>query len=365
MKWVVKKALKDKIGQLPVEIGKRKEGIQQLADQIGDFKYGLMIYDLLREHTNTRKGWRDIEAFLPSSGTDKEAVLKEIRSTKKKVLFCLPGLFSTVEKGFEEFLDNTFVRNQLAANHCRYIVGANMPTVLHGIEKNATAIADLLKSHGIKGKPCNVIARSRGGLVARHLFELDWHKKPKGEVPFVLKKMIMTGTPNEGTKIASTEHWRSLFNIVINVAKFTVGLALPVVPQILTAIKAVGLGVTELDGINDQEEGSDIIVKLNNSVCDDRKNYHVFTSNFEPQKGWFKRLFDERIVDRVIFEREHNDSVTPVNGAMLRNDQFKKVATLIEDQCYFYEPVENVSHFSYLNPERHPEIVKEVLRILG
>ena len=363
IKWVVKKELKVEVKQ---ELASDKGDIQKLADRIGDAKYELMIYDLELKHTPTKTGWQNLAGFPSSKEIDKGKVIEAIKDkdTEKKVLFVLPGLFSTVEKGFEEFLGHPEVRKKLLENHCRYIVGVNMPTALHGIEKNAEEIKRLFKNYGdIKHKPCNVIARSRGGLVARHLFELTWLNNEKGKpfdfAPFLMNNLIMTGTPNEGTKIASTKNWRNLFNTVINIAKFTVGTALPVVPHVLAAIKAIGLGITKLDGISDQEEDSEIINKLNKTKYD-RKGYFVLTSNFEPQKGWLKRLFDEQIVDRGIFKGEFNDSVTPMNGAIC-----KKSGILKNHQWYIAEEEDVVSHFSYLDPQRHDELVGRVLEFLA
>lgn len=363
VKWIVKKSLKE---ELP-KILKDENRIQELADKIGDSRYELMIYDLDHQYTNTKSGWANFDDF---NGTDKNRIRTALMKPDKKALFFLPGLFSTVEKGFEEFLDNKYVRIKLAELHCRYIVGVNMPTLLHGIENNAKRInKDLKEKLKIEGKACNVIARSRGGLVARYLFEETWLNNAKSHVnkneyfdnaPFHLHKMVMTGPPNEGTKIASTDNWRNLLNTVVNVAKFTVGAVLPVVPKVLSIIKAIGLGATELAGINDLEEDSLLLQKLNNLDCD-RSKYHVLTSNFEPQKGWFKRLLDERIVDRAIFKNEHNDSITPLSGALLQNDQFKKKANVDMNNCEVCGSERGVSHFSYLDPKRHPKLVLKIV----
>ena len=89
------------------------------------------------------------------------------------VLLTLPGLFSTVEKGYDDLLDREEARKALAKHYGRYVLGLNMPTVFHSVVQNADELHKILAGK-LRHKPCTVLARSRGGLVARYLFEKTW-----------------------------------------------------------------------------------------------------------------------------------------------------------------------------------------------
>ncbi len=162
--------------------------------------------------------------------------------------------------------------------------------------------------------------------------------------------------------IASTKNWKSLFNYATNIARLTIGTIVPIVPKLLQILKAVGMGVVDLPGINDLEENSVLLNQLNNTKAN-RSKYFVFTSNYEPDHNIFKRLFDEFLVDRAIFKREVNDSIAPVSGAIFQNKEFSHSVKLEEISYYISPSDKGVSHFSYLHP-KHPEILVKLFEII-
>ncbi len=325
--------------------------IQELLDPIGDRHYELMFFDLQGEQDG-HTGWQ------PLHGNSETQIFKDIAKDSKPVLLMLPGLFSKVQPGFDEFLDEQDYRRELAKKHCRYAIGFNMPTVVHGIKDNADEFSKLFKDKFDK-KECNVLARSRGGVVARYLFEKNWNKD---KTPFVLRQLIMFGTPNQGTMMASSKNWKTFFNYATNIARLSLGTVAPVVPTILTALKALSLRVVDLPGINDLEEQS-LVLKELNDIKMDRSNYFVFTSDFEPDSRFFKRLVDEFIVDRMIFKRQTNDGVAPVLGAIFANRNISHRVQFDDKQYHIAPRRQEVSHFAYLQP-RNKEIIAMVLRKL-
>ncbi len=341
VKWVKKK------------VTKGKDRIYDFLEPLGDHKYEIMVFDLEGEDIGAM-GWKNIREF------GEEAVFSSIAGENKPVGITFPGLFSKVEKGFDDFLEKKEYCKAMRKRHCRFLLGVNMATVVHGIEDNADEIHDMFKGK-LKGKACNVLARSRGGVVARYLFEKKWKSASAANTPFVLNKMVMFGTPNQGTMIASSENWKSMFNLTSSVAKLTLGTVAPVVPKLLSILKALALGFANLPGIDDLEEKSKVILELN-KIKMDRSNYYVFTSHYEPG-GLFRRLFDSLLVDRAVFHGEHNDSVTPVPGAAFRNDEFPCEIELSDDQIYVSNEKQGVSHFAYLNP-KHPEIVDRLFEVI-
>lgn len=324
--------LKPKKANLPVA---------DLLAQLGDANYQLLAYDLDTADPSG-KAWVDAET-VPE-------IFTKITDDKLPLLLLLPGLFSTVEKGFDEFLANAEVVKVLKKKYGRYVLGFDMPTLVQGIEDNGKKLDEILTKAKLTHKPCSVIGRSRGELVARYLFEDLWMNKngqPTAKAPLVLHKLVFTGTPNQGTMIASHENWSNLINIVTNVANLTLGTVVPVLPKVTAVIKGILNQVVLLPGINDQEETSEFLKKLN-GISIPRDNYFVVTSNFEPN-GLLKKLFDQNIIDRVIFKNQLNDSIAPVKGAVFKNDDSK--ITLNANQFHIGGDADRVSHFTYLRPE--------------
>lgn len=326
--------------------------VNDLVEPLGDKKYAIKVYDLESNMQNSSAGWTTL-----SGSTD--PIYKAIQDDAKPVLLVLPGLFSKVESGFDDFLDQATVRAGLKKKYCRYVLGLNMPTVFHGIKQNAEELHRMLKPTALSHKDCTVLARSRGGIVARYLFDKTWINNltmaPIKDAPFALDTLVMFGTPNQGTKMASSENWKSLFNTATNLARLTLGTVVPVIPTILSVIKAVGLQVVDLPGINDLEEESEVLKELNAMKKTQQEKYYVFTSDFEPGR-FFKRLFDEYLVDRLIHKRLTNDTIVPVQSALLQNIELGSEVKVRAGQYHVSSGEAGVSHFAYLRAA-HPEVL--------
>lgn len=319
--------------------------VADLLADLGDSRYQLLVYNLQSGDT-TGNAWAATDT-VPE-------LFKKITDDPLPLLLLMPGLFSTVEKGFDEFLANPDVVKVLKKKYGRYVLGFDMPTLVQGIQANGKELDELLIKAGLKQKLCSVIARSRGGLVARYLFEDLWVGSggdPKAKAPLVLHKLVCAGTPNQGTMIASSKNWSSLINIVTNVANLTLGSIVPVLPKVNAVIKGILNQVVLLPGINDQEEESAFLEKLN-KIAIDRDKYFIVTSNFEPN-GLLKKLFDQNIIDRAIFKNQLNDSIAPVKGAIFKNEN--STIALKENQFHVSGDADRVSHFAYLRDRKTPQ----------
>ncbi|WP_159471141.1 S8 family serine peptidase [Dyadobacter sp. 3J3] len=326
-----------------------------LVSKMGDSKYELLVYDLNRVG-GTGKEWEDPTNILNFFQT--------INNDPKPLLVLLPGLLSKLEKGFDEFLANGVVIQGLKTKFGRYIIGFNMPTLVQGIEDNAKHVNQMLVNSGLKDKKCSVIGRSSGGLIARFLFEeLLFDIKtgqPVKSAPLILEKLVVTGTANQGTLLASRQNWANYVNIASNVANLA-GLFVPVLPQIMGILKAIVNTGTSLPGVSDLDEQSKVILKLN-QINISRTNYLVITSNYEPN-GFLKKLFNENIIDRLIFKEEDNDTLAPVLGAIFKNQDPNYTITLLPDQFHISSEADQVNHFSYLQPH-NTIIINKILNWL-
>ncbi len=303
--------------------------------RMGKSRYMVMGYDL--ESSTNR--WINL---------DKKAEMWDaISKDSKPVLLLFPGLFRDVTENFTDLLSNSAILEALKNKYSRYVIGFNMPDIIAGIEENAKGIHDLLPKE-LLNKQSVVIARSRGGLVSRYLFENLWDGKKPDKYPFKLQKMILVGTPNEGTPIASNKKWKDLVNVITNILGKALVIGGPVFSSIQMVVAAIVNRVTDLDGINDLEVKSDVLMKLNSNLNVAKNNYYVVTSDYEPQNS-ILRFLEEIAVDRYIFTGITNDGVVPVKSAIC--ESINKTAFIPEINRLLLGASERTHHFQYLNPE--------------
>lgn len=286
----------------------------EFLSSLGDTKYELLEFD------SATNSWRD---FDNSTATN-------------NAILVMPGLFSSVEKGFSEFFTNPLIQN---ATKGRKIIGFNMPTLVQGIQQNADFLKKLLDDFKLENKITTIITRSRGGIVARYLIE---NLKFTG-----VKKLIMIAPPNEGTQMASSENWAKLLNTATNLANLAFGSYLPILPKLTAIFKAIANNVVDLPGINDLELESHLIKELNVAQVD-VSNYFVVVSNFTPDT-WLKKVFDNIAVDKLIFKGVPNDTVVPTAGAVFQLGNTK--IQLPPSNYYLVGSADSVNHFAYLLPE--------------
>ncbi len=303
---------------------------------IVDTDYEIKVYDMSKGVLGNLNPW-SVDTLTPK-------IVEEINNSPLPVLICLPGLVSKIEKGFDEYFGNDTVTGNLIPKCCRYVIGINMPTVTDGIKANAEWINTTFKKAGFnKNKSCIIIARSRGGIVSRYLNEVIWNADAKA--PFKVKKLIMTGTPNEGTHIADYNNLRSYVNLVSNVISLPFG-ATPIAGALKQLVGALANGIVNLPGVNDLELESNLIEELNGIVFD-RNNYHVITSNYEPNNK-ILRLIEEGIIDRKIFHAYTNDTIVPVLSALF---ELTNKISIPANHKHIVSGNIHVTHFEYLKPE--------------
>ena len=318
-------------------------------------KHRFMVYDLSKPISDKKESRNNWENYEDLSAESKMAVDKIMVDSAAKLLILIPGLFSKVERGFDDFLTNStnldFIKNTYNTN---YVFGLNMPTVLSGIVTNAQKITEALPAV-LLHKKCDVIARSRGGVLARYLFEETLFDNPKGKplskTPLLLDKLVMLGTPNQGTPLAEYDNWKTMLNIATNLAIAAFSSATPVIATVSTIIKQVAENAEDLPGIADMNEASKVLQHLNKLTVD-RYNYFAISSNFEPD--WNKPIWKalDETSDRFIFKDKKSDWVSPVKstyGEM--NPIAGQTFAIPADRQFTVPSFENVNHFSYLSNE--------------
>jgi len=99
-----------------------------------------------------------------------------------------------------------------ARQHYRFVLGFDHWTLSKSPDENAQLLIDELRAFNpelIKPGSLDVIAHSRGGLVARSFCELRGHGDS-------VRNLIFLGTPNCGTDLANSKNWGSFADLLVN-----------------------------------------------------------------------------------------------------------------------------------------------------
>ena len=317
--------------------------LKEVLTKSAEDKYGLYLYDLKRQADEKGKNWIPISA-MPD-------VWDKIGKSDKPLLFLVPGTFSKIEKGFDELLCENEKVKMLAAVYFQYALGFNMPTAAHGVKQNVEWLDAELKGK-LENKLCHVLARSRGGLVARFAFEKHW--KGNKKAPLQLGRMVMTATPNQGTQMTDNDHWKDMINIATNLLGKVFVPASPAFETIGVVLKAIVNNVVELPGIDDQQVDGPFITDLNNALDQESlDNYYITTSNYEPG-SILGAFFDTILYDKNIFKGMANDKVVPLDSARFKLRPLPQQVVFKEDHVLLLGRSERINHFAYLRPQHAP-----------
>jgi hypothetical protein len=190
------------------------------------------------------------------------------------------------------------------------------------------------------------LARSRGGLVARYAFENKWNGK--ADAPLLLDRLVMTATPNQGTHLVNSKHWKDMINIVTNLLGKAFLPSSPAFDTVGVVLKAIVNGVLKLPGLDDQQIGGPFLTDLNKDLpAGSLKNYFVATSNYEPGRV-LAAFFDQILYDEKIFRDALNDKVVPVDSARMQLAHAEGLGALPQENVLPCGQSERINHFAYL-----------------
>jgi hypothetical protein len=221
-----------------------------------------------------------------------------------RLLLFIHGTFSSTYGGFGALAVMPEGKEFLDAARKRYdaILAFDHATLSESPEANAAAILEALQKLSPRpGSVVDIVAHSRGGLVARVLVErllepAGWPVKPE--------KVVFVGSTNGGTALADRENWKSLLDLYTNLAVaagrglaiFDAGAASGVITESVKTLGAfvqaiVDAGVTEdmTPGIAAMSPTGAFVRTLNGALTKpDAFNvrYYAIGSDFE------SKLFD-------------------------------------------------------------------------
>lgn len=166
-----------------------------------------------------------------------------------RILLFVHGTFSSTMGSFGSLGAYPWGRALLAGAAGRYdaVIGFDHPTLSVDPLENATDLLQRLRPHAPAPSPTfDVVAYSRGGLVARSLVE---QLLPAAGWDATFDRIVFVAVTNGGTRLAEPDNWRALIDLYTNLVMATrrvVSLVPDVHVQLLAEITSglvEGLGV--------------------------------------------------------------------------------------------------------------------------
>jgi len=264
-----------------------------------------------------------------------------------KSLLFIHGTISSTVGGYKGLLNFSPEANALYTKYGSRVIGFNHHTLTKNVARNAVDFLSGLKDGNYQ---FDVISHSRGGLLARALKELTpaqlgqlvtpvW--TPSANVNVQIGKIVLVGTPNQGTPLANPT---DLPEAVSRLASIASSFSQDVAAVGLGALFAIFGGIVEgglaiLPGLEDMNPGNPFLKQLN-AASSDTVPYYGIEADFQPTGG-LKTAIENNGVDALFLGAE-NDLVVPTLGVSELNGQ-----TLPTTQVDPYPPSAGVYHTDY------------------
>lgn len=242
------------------------------------------------------------------SGDDASSWIAKDRSTEipqpadrpAKVLLCVHGTFSSTLGSFGALAATPWGKALLSQIYNEYdlVIGFDHRTLGETPEENARALNEAIGRQNFpQDTTLDVIAFSRGGLVARLLLE---RLLPESGFPMKPGKAIFVGCTNGGTALADRENWKTLLDLYTNIGiaagkglmVFDAGTASTIITESVKTLGSflqaiVDKAITEemVPGLAAMSPDSSLIEDLNGAAITTSEydpNYFAMGSNFEP-----------------------------------------------------------------------------------
>lgn len=273
-------------------------------------------------------------------------------------LLFLHGTTSTTAGAFSRLAERNGLMDSLYDRYGNRVLAFNHHTMSVGIAQNVIHFYEALKDH--RGSyTFDIIAHSRGGLLARALAELNdatigslagipgWRRPDRISVKF--RRTIFVGTPNAGTALALPDkisgfldHAATLANIL---PEFLGSFALSGILSVVAYVAETGL--RHLPGLTDQAPDSDLIKNLNAGQVRSEQ-YYAIQANFEP-RGILAEILKDSTVD-YLFDNVENDLVVPTAGV---SGGFG----IPDDRIVEFSAEAGVHHSNFFSQERTAEAI--------
>ncbi|MFK8055648.1 MAG: S8 family serine peptidase [Saprospiraceae bacterium] len=277
-----------------------------------------------------------------------EGGLKTALGSGERTLLLLHGTYNTAAGSYDDLSGQSEFWMHAKARYQGRMFAFEMPSVVESVEDNLAKFKKL----AVGRKPIDIIATSRGALVARAL-------RQSGD--FNIGNMAMIGGTNFGTPLANSGDMMRMVKQTTRLIK-ALGKPLgPALPAILKLIEMATKSILESPGIADQSTNSTWLSSLNAGYDFNRSDDLYVGSNFEPNRKLMRKLGDF-VLDNSVFSGMTNDGVAPTMGALGMSSTTGSVRS--DANSHFVED-DQINHFSYFQDDATTRRVMEHIGLTG
>ncbi|MCF2527833.1 esterase/lipase family protein [Yinghuangia soli] len=301
-----------------------------------------------------------VRTFTPDNYTTPQAAGSALTTAEDwsrlgtgRTLLFVHGTFSTCHGGFSG-LDQATVQ----ALHERYegrVIAFDHPTVSFSLTHNIDKLLEL--THATGPLDVDIVAHSRGGLVARELIR----RQHAPDAKYRVRKVVFAATPNNGTPLADPDHVVRFIDRYANLAGLLPGpaaVAGDILSGLMTAVQILGhAGLASLDGLCAMDPQGKSLEDLLPGAAG--TEYYGISANFEPGPDLTLKLKAGDLLMDDIFGME-NDLVVPTAG-VCRHDLAARGAAgfpIADDRTLHFPAETAVWHSSLF---QHPQTREKLL----
>jgi beta-lactamase superfamily II metal-dependent hydrolase/pimeloyl-ACP methyl ester carboxylesterase len=226
-------------------------------------------------------------------------------------LLVIHGFMGSIHGSFG-FSEATVRR--LGAAYDDRMIAFDHPTLAASPRKNAQDLMDRLDGHELS---LDILAHSRGGLVARELARLTEGSK------IDVRSIVFVASPNGGTPMADPDRPSGLLDGVTNFVGNLPGAdGFALVLDLLADVVLKG-ALPGLDGLMAMQPGGDYLTELNQHPTPQHIVLRAIASEYEPAAtaGFLQSKYDDAL--DVYFGQLRNDRIVPTSSAYVRCGEFQ------------------------------------------
>ncbi|MEU4218845.1 hypothetical protein [Actinoplanes sp. NPDC026623] len=259
------------------------------------------------------------------------------------VLLLIHGTFSVGRSGFAGIGADAALLRELSDRYAGRVVVFDHPSVHVDPDENARILLESLPPD--RRTVVDVVAHSRGGLVARRLAAPEAAGAARRPPP-VVRRMIHVATPNAGTPLAGPEHLGDLLDVFSNlVTLFTDEGSGAIASAVIEVVKQVATGaLSGLDGLAAMDPAAPWLAGLNAAPADPGTRVAAITCDYDSAGAKVAVRALDFMVDRLF--GTGNDLVVPTAGV------YEAGSYLVDDRLDLSGAAPSVAHSGFLGDPR-------------
>jgi hypothetical protein len=259
------------------------------------------------------------------------------------VLLLIHGTFSAGRSGFAGIGADAALLRELSDRYDGRVVVFDHPSVHVDPDSNVRHLLGSLPPD--RATVIDVVAHSRGGLVARRLAAPETAAAAGRPAP-VIRRIIHVATPNAGTMLADSEHLGDLLDVFSNlVTLFTDEGSGVLASAVLEVVKQVATGMLRgLDGLTAMDPSAALLATLNTVPVDPATRVAAITSDFDSAGGKLPLRALDFMADRLFGTQ--NDLVVPTAGV------YEAGSYRVDDRLDLSGKAPSIAHSAFLGDPR-------------